>query len=105
VSQFTFTRRGVYYPPSGATFNTAKCSHTSDACFQKAAATCGGPYQVIDSESHAGGTLADVLPGPVTWYGMTYQCGPSDGKMPTFAFRGGPTVNANINQNITVHQQ
>jgi hypothetical protein len=41
------------------------------------------------------------MPGPVTWYSMTYQCGPSDGKMPAFAFRGGPTVNANIN----IHQQ
>jgi hypothetical protein len=41
------------------------------------------------------------MSGPVTWYSVTYQCGPSDGKMPTFTFRGGPTVNANIN----VHQQ
>jgi hypothetical protein len=105
LSGCDLTSGNSYASPSGATFNTAKCSHTSDACFQKAAATCGGPYQVIDSESHPGGTLADVLPGPVTWYAMTYQCGPSDGKMPTFAFRGGPTVNANINQNITVHQQ
>jgi hypothetical protein len=41
------------------------------------------------------------MSGPVTWYSVTYQCGPSDGKMPTFTFRGGPTVNANIN----VHQR
>jgi|ERR1700730_7971906 len=83
--------------PSGAVANTAKCSHSSDACFQKASQTCGGPYLVLDSESHAGGALADVMPGPVTWYGMTYQCGPSDGKMPAFPFRGLPNVNANIN--------
>jgi hypothetical protein len=86
--------------PSGATVNTAKCSQSSDPCYKKAAATCAGPYQVVDSESHAGGALVDSTPGPVTWYTMTYQCGPSDGKMPTFAFRGGPTVNANIN----IHQ-
>jgi hypothetical protein len=65
-----------------------------------AAATCTGPYQVIESESHPGRLLENTMPGPVTWYGMTYQCGPYEGKMP-FAFRGGPTVNANIN----VHQQ
>ena len=70
LSGCDLTSGNSYASPSGATFNTAKCSHTSDACFQKAAATCGGPYQVIDSESHPGGTLADVLPGPVTWYGI-----------------------------------
>lgn len=43
---------------------------------------------MLDSESHAGGLVADVLPGPVTWYGMTFACGPSDGRMPSFAFRG-----------------
>jgi hypothetical protein len=87
--------------PSGAVVNRAKCSRSSDFCFKTAADTCSGPYQVIESESHAGGALTDTSPGPITWYSMTYQCGPSDGKMPTFAFRGGPTVNANIN----IHQQ
>jgi hypothetical protein len=43
----------------------------------------------------------DTSPGPINWYTMTYQCGPSDGKMPTFAARDGSTVNANIN----IHQQ
>jgi hypothetical protein len=105
LSGCDLTSGNSFASPSGAMVNRAKCSHSSDSCFQAAAATCAGPYQVIESESHPGGTLADVLPGPVTWYTMTYQCGPSDGKMPTFAFRGGPTVNANINQNITVHQQ
>jgi hypothetical protein len=95
------TSGNSFASPSGAVVNRAKCSHSSDACFQAAGATCNGPYQVIESESHPGGTLADLMPGPVTWYSMTYQCGPSDGKMPTFALRGGPTVNANIN----IHQQ
>jgi hypothetical protein len=86
--------------PSGAALNTAKCSQSSVGCLQKASQVCGGQYSVVDSESHSGGLLADVLPGPVTWYGMTYQCGPSDGKMPTFAFRGqqfvdSPTVVVN----------
>jgi hypothetical protein len=63
--------------------------YSSNTCLQKASQTCGGgPYLVLDSDSHSGGLLADVMPGPVTWYAMTYRCGPSDGKMPTFAFRG-----------------
>jgi hypothetical protein len=86
--------------PSGTAVNTAKCGQASVGCLQKASQVCGGQYLVLDSESHSGGLLADALPGPVTWYGMTYQCGPSDGKMPTFAFRGqqyvdSPTVVVN----------
>jgi hypothetical protein len=101
LSACDVTTGNTFASPSGAVVNTAKCSHSSDSCFQKAAATCGGPYQVIESESHPGRLFEDAMPGPVTWYTMTYQCGPSDGKMPTFAFKGGPTVNANIN----IHQQ
>jgi hypothetical protein len=86
--------------PTGAALNTAKCSQSSVGCLQKASQVCGGPYSVVDSDSHSGGLVADVLPGPVTWYSMTYQCGPSDGKMPAFAFRGpqwvdSPTVVVN----------
>jgi hypothetical protein len=91
------TSGDTFTGPSGATANTAKCNQTPDGCFKKASATCGGSYQVLDSESHSGGAFADLIPGPVTWYVMTYQCGRSDGKLPTFAFRGVPDVNANIN--------
>jgi hypothetical protein len=91
--------------PSGATANTARCSYSPNGCFKQASQTCGGPYLVLDSESHAGGALADALPGPVTWYAMTYQCSPSDGKMPAFPFKGLPTVNANVNENITIQQR
>lgn len=74
--------------PSGATINEAKCSGSPNACLKKAAQDCKGPYQVLDSSSNAGGLLADIMPGPVTWYRMSYQCGKSDGRMPTFQFRG-----------------
>ncbi len=74
--------------PSGATIEQAKCSGSPTACLRQASKTCNGPYQVMDSSSNAGGLVADVLPGPVTWYKMSYQCGTSDGKMPTFDFRG-----------------
>ena len=77
--------------PSGAPTHLAKCNVSPQGCYQEATKICRGPYQVLDSESHAGGVAADVLPGPVTWYGMTYSCGPSDGRLPAFAFKG-PTV-------------
>src|SRR5262249_8026577 len=95
------TTGDAFTTPSGPTANTAKSNNSRDACFKKASQTCGGPYQVLESESHAGGALADLFPGPVTWYVMTYQCGPSDGRLPEFAFRGGATVN----ENITVRQR
>ncbi len=74
--------------PSGQAINTAKCNQSPEKCMKKAAETCKGPYQVVDSHSKSGGLVADVIPGPVTWYSMSYQCGRSDGRMPTFPFRG-----------------
>lgn len=77
--------------PSGVTVNYVKCSGKSSKCLNKAGSYCDGSYQVIDSESHAGGIFADLLPGPVAWYSMTFLCGTSDGKFPKFpkfAFRG-----------------
>ena len=74
--------------PSGITINYVKCSGKSSKCMNKAGAHCKGSYQVIDSESHAGGIFADLFPGPVTWYSMTFLCGVSDGSFPKFAFRG-----------------
>ena len=84
--------------PSGAKIAVAKCSQSPSVCYQKAAATCGGgSYQVLSSESHAGGLVADALPGPVTWYSMSYTCGPSDGQLPDFPFRGPSTGEAMAN--------
>ena len=74
--------------PNGKQLDVAKCKMGTTDCFRQATNICGGPYQVLDSESHAGGLLADILPGPITWYSMAFQCGPSDGQMPTFQFRG-----------------
>ena len=74
--------------PSGQQMSVAKCSQSPSGCYQQASQTCKGSYQVTDSYRKMGGLVADVLPGPVPWYYMTYQCGPSDGKTPTFPFRG-----------------
>jgi len=73
---------------------------------QKASKSCsGGEYRVISSESHAGGAVADVFPGPVTWYSITYKCGKFNGKMPSFPFQGQrytrPSVIINNNTGTT----
>lgn len=78
----------VIMSPGGQQLFISKCSVSPQRCMGDASSTCGGPYQVIDSESHAGGLLADIFPGPVSWYSMTYRCGASDGAMPAFEFRG-----------------
>tara|TARA_R110001606_G_scaffold361754_7_gene515104 strand:- start:601 stop:1020 length:420 start_codon:yes stop_codon:yes gene_type:complete len=78
-----------YVGPDGKSIKTVKCNQHFEECFELASSSCsGGTYQVINSESHAGGLLSDILAGPVTWYGMTYYCGASDGKMPNFIFSG-----------------
>lgn len=79
-----------FQAPDGTTVQTVKCNSNPSKCFALASQSCasGGTYRVISSQSHAGGLLADVLPGPVTWYSMTFVCGASDGKMPEFKFAG-----------------
>src|SRR5215467_13565330 len=73
--------------PSGKPIHRAKCSQSPMGCYEQATRDCrGGSYQILDSESHAGGLLADMLPGPVTWYTMTYVCGAPDGKRWTVAY-------------------
>lgn len=74
--------------PSGQRMFLAKCNQSPTGCYQEAAKSCAGPYQVLDSYSKAGGLAADIFPGPVTWYYMNYECGKSDGRTPTFPFRG-----------------
>lgn len=73
--------------PDGSIMKNVKCSSNSAKCFSDAAESCkstSGSYRVVESHSNAGGVFADIFPGPVTWYNMTYICGPSDGVMPTF---------------------
>jgi len=79
-----------YQAPDGTATKTVKCNTDSAKCFAAASQSCpgDGTYRVIGSASRAGGLLADLMPGPVTWYYMTYICGPSDGRMPDFAFTG-----------------
>ncbi len=74
--------------PSGNALNVVKCKGSSRPCMTQASQICRGSYQVYDSESHAGGLVADTVPGPVTWYSMTFGCGRSDGRLPRFRFTG-----------------
>jgi len=110
-----------YRGPDGSAIKTTKCASDPAKCFATASQSCPGvgTYRVLSSESHAGGLLADILPGPVTWYSMTYTCGPSDGRMPDFKFGGQPytppappvvvkqqptTTNCNkVGDNVTCH--
>mgnify|MGYP001191264951 FL=1 len=89
-----------FMTPSGNKGAQIDCVSDKTECFQKASETCGNnSYQVIDSWSNAGGSYKDWMPGPFTWYHMQIMCGPSDGRMPEFRFKGqeyvppkGPTV-------------
>ena len=76
--------------PDGSVAKSVKCTSDAAKCFAAASKSClgEGTYRVVSSDSHAGGLLADVLPGPVTWYAMNFVCGASDGKMPEFKFVG-----------------
>lgn len=73
--------------PNGDLIHHAKCAHNKQTCMTEANQVCQGSYQVLDSESHMGGAIADILPGPFSWYGLTYKCGKSDGKVPTFNWK------------------
>ena len=89
LSGCTQTTGPSFNGPTGEALNTAKCSQSTVGCLQTASQVCGGPYSIVGSEHHMGGVLADAIPGPVPWYTMAYRCGPSDGKMPAIASRGG----------------
>ena len=79
-----------FQAPDGTLVKSVKCTSDSTKCFSAATQSCtgSGTYRVLSSESHAGGLAADLIPGPVTWYAMSYVCGPSDGKMPIFSWVG-----------------
>lgn len=76
--------------PDGTSVKTVKCTSDPAKCFAVASQSCpnDGTYRVISSESHAGGIAADIIPGPVTWYAITYACGLSDGRIPDFKWVG-----------------
>lgn len=73
---------------SGATVQTARCKHNQTACFQQASAACPSGYTVHDSYRNMGGLIADIFPGPVTWFTIAYTCERSSSQGKTeFRFR------------------
>lgn len=62
---------------SGAAYFKAKCKSDIGNCLADAKSQCGGEFTVVHKESHAGGLLADAIPGPVTWHTVTFRCGAS----------------------------
>lgn len=75
--------------PNGEIYYKVKCSKESSICLSEASKSCNNEkYNVISSESHAGGVFADIFPGPITWYSITYKCGEGNNKLPDFKFTG-----------------
>lgn len=60
---------------SGPSYFKAKCKSEIQDCFDDARNQCGGKFTLVHKESHSGGLLADALPGPVTWYTVSFRCG------------------------------
>lgn len=75
--------------PSGHPVYTTKCKGDQQECYQEASQYCRGPYQILESHSRAGGLIIDFgMPGPATYYIMSYRCGTSDGRLAAFPRRG-----------------
>lgn len=78
-----------YRGPTGELTTTVRCTTDPSKCYRKASSSCnGGTYRVMNSYRNSGGVLADIVPGPVTWYTMSVTCGRSDGVLPNFPLRG-----------------
>ena len=98
----------TFRSPDGTVMKEVSCNIDRQKCFQTATNSCpesNGSYRVISSHSNAGGTLAEALPGPITWYHMTITCGQSDGIFPDFPFRGQEYVPAPVIINQPPAQQ
>ena len=62
--------------PNGGTGFALTCQRSRENCLTQAGEQCGREgYYVVSESSHAGGILADALPGPVTWYNIQVACG------------------------------
>ena len=73
---------------SGNIIYEVKCNYSPNECLQTANKNCPSGFDTLYSDSHAGGTAADFIPGPVTWYDLKYSCSSSPGKQPDFAWTG-----------------
>jgi hypothetical protein len=60
--------------PDGMMSYRLKCHPTIAECWEEAGDLCPSGYHIVGQSSHPGGTLADWIPGPVTWYDLIVSC-------------------------------
>lgn len=70
--------------PTGQKGFALECQRSRENCLSQAGSLCSNEGYFITSESsHAGGALADWIPGPVSWFNIQVVCGqPTSGYMP-----------------------
>jgi hypothetical protein len=65
--------------PTGQRGFALECLRSREGCLAQAGSLCGSQgYYVTSESSHAGGALADWLPGPVSWFNIQVVCGESE---------------------------
>lgn len=61
--------------PDGSTAYRLTCHPDIADCWEEAGNDCGGHgYYVVSKSMHWGGTVADLMPGPVRWYNVMIEC-------------------------------
>ncbi len=64
----------VIITPDGQKSVRATCHPDIMECYQKIGEVCQGPYDVVSTSSHMGGTVKDWIPGPVEWFNVVATC-------------------------------
>lgn len=63
------------YGPDGKVSYNIQCHPNIGECLEEAGNICGkAGYVILHHSTHQGGTLADYLPGPVTWHDVLISC-------------------------------
>lgn len=76
--------REVATTPTGVKIFESKCRDSALDCGLVAQKQCyERGFEALSGESHPGGAIADLVPGPFTWFSMQFRCGGSS-EMPTF---------------------
>ena len=68
------TGDSAFVGPEGESIYFTKCNVSQEGCLKEIAEHCPSGYNTINTETHMGGILADLIPGPVRWWSITYSC-------------------------------
>ena len=61
--------------PDGQATHSIQCHPDVDDCWEEAGNDCGRRgYRVLNHSTHMGGTVADLIPGPVLWHTVLVEC-------------------------------